>query len=235
MNRKRSLVLSVVICSTFLISLGQEKENESKEVRRLFAGFNFLVYGGASNENTKIGSRANNMEERNFYLLLFPSVGYKVKEGFLLGLGGGYQANSLTKKVSDSNSTRDEKETYQFLRLYFIKEFKISKRIILFTQLSLDYTNETNVIEDFSPNSLSKYSNRSNYFSPILFPGLKTTLSPRLDIELTYGIIKYSSGELITDAGGVDTKYELNRSEINFGLNTITLGFKYHFFKKTNK
>lgn len=208
---------------------------DEKQATRFYAGFNFLVFGGLSFEKTKLGAGTNNLEKSNMYLFLFPSIAYKLTDGLLIGLGGGYQSNSQNSRVSDSNSNYFERETYQFVRMYFVKEFRVSKRVILFTQLSLDYTNETNYIENVSPSSISTYSHRAHYFSPILFPGIKTRLSPRIDVELTYGIIRYSTGELVTNSGGSDTNYDLKRGEMNFGLNTITMGLKYRFFKRIGK
>ena len=172
-------------------------------------------------------------------LIAIPQFGYKLKEDKRIGIALGYQRDQLKEKVTTGSGSPDPHYTYNrsntyFIRGFFIKDFDISNHLKLFLQANIDYTREREIRENYNSSSHGTYSHRAYYLNPNILLGIRTKIKNNLDIELTYGSIGYLTGVLIADAGGIDTKYDSNKFDIDFTANTITFGVKYYFANAVN-
>ena len=231
----KKIIIYVSLILTIQKAIGQNFKN------RTFIGLNAFSFLQFQPQKTKLQSTGtpNETNTRTLNLIAIPQFGYKLKEDKRLGIALGYQRDQLKEKITTGSGSPDPQYIFNrsntyFIRGFFIKDFNISNRLKPFLQANIDYIREREIRESYNSTSFSTYSQRAYYLKPNVLLGIKTKIKNNLDIELTYGSIGYLTGVLITDAGGIDTKYDFNKFDINFTANTVTFGVKYYFTNVDN-
>ena len=214
---KKSLVLALLLCSTFVFS--QEDEDRfliAKGVWEL--GGQFSISSTSQDSFSGTSSSENNA----FGFEITPRVGYAINDNLILGLGLSYGYSDTENEAVNAqfltNTQAARSNSYGFFP-YIQKFFPIGKKFALNVRGEATYIFRDNIAEDF--NGVERNID-SDFFAIGLRPGFSYRVNKNILLDANFGFFGYQYSDTRTD-GQVTT--ELNR--ISFGINSSNLLFGF--------
>lgn len=201
----------------------------AQEAPELFFGGNFMIGGKYKNDLDKLW---DDSKLRAIQYHIMPQAGIKIGSNYFL-LAFGYQKErTLTEKERNSYAYEINKSIFKdvsvYTRLAYSRDIKITPRFSLVAQLNLDYLRQKQFIflESYVPTydnsglfSQQQVDLKIDYFNPSLSIGARVLAGKSVYLEILYGKVGYR--------WDLEKDLTSKGSEIDFTINTLTLGVKY--------
>lgn len=204
-----------------------------------FIGGNFFVNGQSRNDDQEFMGAAGESKIRSIHYHLMPQAGFKFGNSFV-ALAVGYQRERMkTDQEIYSPFILTRKLVLRdrsfYVRLMYNHQVKIASNVWLFSQLNLDYlmTRQVGTEQRYSmiftgqglveTREEERIDSEIDYFNPSLSIGARVAAGKSIYLEILYGKLGYrwDMEKEITSKG----------EDIDFTINTLTLGIKYVFRK----
>ncbi|MDH7445082.1 hypothetical protein [Aquimarina sp. 2201CG14-23] len=215
----KTLFLLPILILTILSSRAQD------DTSNLFNKGDFFISGTVSYRNATKEDLSSNSEFNNEYVTLSPELGYFVNNNLAVGSRASLFSN---KNESENSISRIEGYTLGVFGRY---HFDLSNRLLLFTELNLNYTRTENGYLFSGDDFTNRTDSVSNEYAAEIIPGIMFFLSKNFALTSRLGSIKYSIGDSY-DSSVTDTSYNFSDQDFdsfsaNFNLNNLHFGILY--------